>query len=214
MTDRRYECPCCGFRTLTDSNNYEVCPVCFWEDDPVQKEDPHYNGGANSLSLEQARRNYVEISASQGEFLKKVRPPRPEEMPVSRLFTGLDRDRQEQIRRQVKVHILAVVRGVLSDRIPAVDGCNWIATLALRLHAPGENQFQFFEGVASELDDFPQGSARQHWEPEALVRKDRELAHYAESIHDKVLSACRELEPVLQAELTEHDSSAVQQKNL
>lgn len=35
----RYPCPCCGFRTLTESydpeegTGYEVCPYCKWEDD-------------------------------------------------------------------------------------------------------------------------------------------------------------------------------------
>ena len=48
-------CPCCGTRTLGRRKEYEICPVCFWEDDPIQDADPDYIGGANTLSLNQAR---------------------------------------------------------------------------------------------------------------------------------------------------------------
>jgi hypothetical protein len=29
----RFRCPCCGFRTLNERGGYDICPVCFWEDD-------------------------------------------------------------------------------------------------------------------------------------------------------------------------------------
>ncbi|WP_208413300.1 CPCC family cysteine-rich protein [Xanthomonas campestris] len=48
-------CPCCGRRTITELGNYEICPVCRWEDDPVQSEDPNFSGGANELSLHLAK---------------------------------------------------------------------------------------------------------------------------------------------------------------
>jgi hypothetical protein len=28
-----YPCPCCGFVTLGERSAFEICPVCFWEDD-------------------------------------------------------------------------------------------------------------------------------------------------------------------------------------
>ena len=34
----RYSCPCCLYKTLSEIGGYEICPVCFWEDDGV--EDP------------------------------------------------------------------------------------------------------------------------------------------------------------------------------
>lgn len=34
---------------------YSICPVCGWEDDPVQYDDPDHEGGGNVESLNQVR---------------------------------------------------------------------------------------------------------------------------------------------------------------
>lgn len=52
-------CPCCQELTLGEVGAYEICPNCNWEDDPVQQKDPTYAGGANSLSLLEARERYT-----------------------------------------------------------------------------------------------------------------------------------------------------------
>jgi hypothetical protein len=77
----RWPCPCCANRTLPQAppGSYELCPVCFWEDDPVQFDDPDYEGGANVVSLIVARRNFQEFGASEQRFISNVRPPMPEE---------------------------------------------------------------------------------------------------------------------------------------
>jgi hypothetical protein len=41
--------------TLPEVGAWEICEVCNWEDDPVQREDPNLAGGANEPSLKQAR---------------------------------------------------------------------------------------------------------------------------------------------------------------
>ncbi|WP_448262693.1 CPCC family cysteine-rich protein [Microbacterium aurum] len=47
-----HPCPCCGHLTLGQPpGSYELCPVCFWEDDAVQLRWPTYPGGANRPSL-------------------------------------------------------------------------------------------------------------------------------------------------------------------
>jgi hypothetical protein len=78
-----HACPCCGYLTLPEPppGTYAICPVCFWEDDGVQFDDPTYTGGANRVSLEEARENYRRFGAAAEEFTDQVRPPRPEEKP-------------------------------------------------------------------------------------------------------------------------------------
>ncbi|EPH6925283.1 TPA: CPCC family cysteine-rich protein [Proteus mirabilis] len=53
-----YPCPCCGNKTISELGDYEICPVCGWEDDPVQSEDPDFSGGANSNNLNDAKKKY------------------------------------------------------------------------------------------------------------------------------------------------------------
>ena len=68
----KYKCPCCGFYTFDEklNGNYDICPVCFWEDDPIQLEDNEYKGGANRVSLIQARHNFLLFGACEEEMKK------------------------------------------------------------------------------------------------------------------------------------------------
>lgn len=58
MVTQKYPCPCCGFKTFIKIPNgtYEICPVCLWEDDPIQLGEIDYEGGANQVSLMQGQR--------------------------------------------------------------------------------------------------------------------------------------------------------------
>lgn len=59
-----YPCPCCGHRVLDAMpGSYEICPVCFWEDDGVQFRWPTMAGGANKVSLIKAQGNYQHFGA-------------------------------------------------------------------------------------------------------------------------------------------------------
>jgi hypothetical protein len=70
-------CLCCGYDTMSEDwiGNYEICHICFWEDDRVQRGDPDYAGGANRVSLNQARINFNEFGACDREFLRHGRKP-------------------------------------------------------------------------------------------------------------------------------------------
>lgn len=48
-------CPCCG---QTQVDDYDICDICGWENDPVQRNKPEYRGGANGMSLIEAREAY------------------------------------------------------------------------------------------------------------------------------------------------------------
>ena len=59
---KTYPCPCCGRDMLREPppGTYEICPICGWEDDPVQYRDPDFSGGANLMSLNEARKRFRE----------------------------------------------------------------------------------------------------------------------------------------------------------
>lgn len=74
MTVMKYTCPCCGYKTLDEQprGTYEICLLCFWEDDPVQYEDPDYEGGANGISLREAQKNVLLFGVSEACYVKHV----------------------------------------------------------------------------------------------------------------------------------------------
>ena len=57
---RKYRCPVCGKHYFEEIGAYEICPVCGWEDDPVQRREPDLRGGANEMSLYEAIEAYRE----------------------------------------------------------------------------------------------------------------------------------------------------------
>ena len=81
-----FPCPCCGYLTLSSESrgSYEICSICFWEDDAVQFDDPSYEGGANAVSLKQAKKNFDAIGASEAKFLGNVMKPSPDHLRGTR----------------------------------------------------------------------------------------------------------------------------------
>lgn len=52
MSSTEIKCPCCGRATVED---YAICPVCGWENDPVQLHHPSTARGANKMTLDEAK---------------------------------------------------------------------------------------------------------------------------------------------------------------
>ncbi len=73
----RYNCPCCHYITLSERGQYEICPVCFWEDDG--SEDPEEYSGPNHITLQEGRDNYACFGACDQAAKKHVRKPRKNE---------------------------------------------------------------------------------------------------------------------------------------
>jgi Cysteine-rich CPCC len=76
-----FPCPCCGYETLPGpSPTDEICEVCLWQDDFVDNHDTHVLG-PNSVTLSEARVNFVRCGASEQRWVEEVREPRPDEGP-------------------------------------------------------------------------------------------------------------------------------------
>ena len=76
-----YPCACCSHYTIEVPGHSEICPVCFWQDDQHQAEQPDEACGPNTVSLHQAQLNYRLLGAMEAPFLGYVRPPLPAELP-------------------------------------------------------------------------------------------------------------------------------------
>ena len=73
-------CPCCGCKTLSTRGQYDICPVCFWEDDPIAEKYPDEAHGCNGVSLTEAQNNYKTVGACREDMVSHVREPRKDEM--------------------------------------------------------------------------------------------------------------------------------------
>jgi hypothetical protein len=75
-------CPCCGYLTFDEKppGTFFICPVCAWEDDNVQYDDPSYEGGANRVNLRAASANLLLFGARTRNDLARVRAPKHEEL--------------------------------------------------------------------------------------------------------------------------------------
>ncbi len=53
-------CPCCGSVEVPkgEAGLYYVCTNCGWENDEIQRDKPDYDGGANRMSLNEAKEAY------------------------------------------------------------------------------------------------------------------------------------------------------------
>lgn len=79
----KFACPCCGYKTVSASGGYDICNVCFWEDDGQNDEDADViRGGPNGkLNLSEARRNFADFGACEKRHIRNARKPQHEEMP-------------------------------------------------------------------------------------------------------------------------------------
>ncbi len=92
-------CLCCGCLTIDERGGYDICPVCFWEDDAYLvfenggikgvRVDREVSGddlldepsGANhGLTLRQGKENYKKFGACEKDMIPYVRKPKREEL--------------------------------------------------------------------------------------------------------------------------------------
>ena len=71
-----YTCPCCGYETFSEPpGSYEICDICFWEDDIVQLEFPDLAGGANDCSLIEGQHNFEQFGVCKVRHKSLARAP-------------------------------------------------------------------------------------------------------------------------------------------
>ncbi len=86
------KCLCCGYRTIKERGIFEICPICFWEDDtyfdfsktplkgiyydsePTMEELLDVKSAANhGLTLREAQINYKTFGACDKEMIPYTR---------------------------------------------------------------------------------------------------------------------------------------------
>ncbi|SFM68316.1 CPCC family cysteine-rich protein [Marinobacter zhejiangensis] len=76
VPEPRVQCPCCDYISLAERGSYQICPVCFWEDDGQDVDELDAPSGPNhGLTLRQGRRNFHDFGAYESDMAKYVLLP-------------------------------------------------------------------------------------------------------------------------------------------
>lgn len=73
---KKHTCFVCGYRTLDNRCDWDICPICFWEDDVfLEVDDDDESSPANKMMVSQAQANFIRYGAVSPDLVNKVRPP-------------------------------------------------------------------------------------------------------------------------------------------
>lgn len=72
MKSNLKQCPCCDYFTLTNRGDYEICVICFWEDDGLDLTELTTHSGPNHITLEEGRFNFLKFGACEEKSVKHV----------------------------------------------------------------------------------------------------------------------------------------------
>jgi hypothetical protein len=75
----RYYCVVCGYKTLELYKEWDICPICFWEDDCLGEVDTR-SPANGELWISQAQANFMRYGACDPAKRKYVRPPGPKDV--------------------------------------------------------------------------------------------------------------------------------------
>lgn len=88
MEVRYFDCPCCGLPTITDPGGYDICSVCWWEDDGQNDDtaDQIWGGPNGQYSLKAARANFEAHGHmyNRGKGIEVVENPTQERLALLR----------------------------------------------------------------------------------------------------------------------------------
>jgi hypothetical protein len=95
-------CFVCGHKTLEERCDWEICPVCGWEDDALVVDGKDTSSPANKgMNLSEAQANYILFGASAERRKERVRPPEEREpldpawKPLAEALAIVERRKQE-----------------------------------------------------------------------------------------------------------------------
>jgi len=159
-----YACPCCGFKSLTEQppGTYDICEICFWEDDGVQYNDPDYAGGANKVSLREAQLNFRDFGACEERCKQFVRKPNESDEYEGPYDVS-------KIHRMPIREIINIFRATGSPLVSILD----LYKGFIRIN---DSNFRF---NSSELDSFI--NPEESWEYTMLVNRDNPNINFGDN---------------------------------
>lgn len=97
-----------------------------------------------------------------------------------------------------EAHALETVELALDGRMSMVESAHVLLPhLSMNSDLASQEDFNLIRAIETETDDLPIGLIREHWHPDSLIEKDRELARCEEIWHEQMNSACQRIRRTL-----------------
>jgi hypothetical protein len=100
-----------------------------------------------------------------------------------------DIERQQELR----VQILRIARQMLAGEVGIIAASRELGYLRHEVEPQLANVLVTFTAIDSETDTLPVGDVRKEWSPEALERKDKEIAGAEDFYRETAVNAATEL---------------------
>jgi hypothetical protein len=93
----------------------------------------------------------------------------------------------------VKSRILSLSKQLLTGQLGVIAASRQLSPLRNEVETELAEVLVVFTGIDSETDTLPIGDVRQHWSPEALELKDREIRDAENIYRDSAIEAATQL---------------------
>lgn len=102
-------CPCCAYPTLSTRGDFEICTICWWEDDGQddRNADEVLGGPNGAYSLTAARKNFADHfdMYDPGKGIGVVASPSPERKTLLAYLAA--------VKQGERAHDLRILQGLL-----------------------------------------------------------------------------------------------------
>lgn len=99
---------------------------------------------------------------------------------------------------RVEEQALETAESALDGQIGTVEAAHaLLPLLAINRDLASDEDFDLMRAIESETDDLPIGRVREHWHPDSLKEKDRELARCEGIWHEEIIAACQRIRRTL-----------------
>jgi Cysteine-rich CPCC len=71
---RLFKCPCCAYKTLKRRGHFEICPICFWEDNGVDENEDY--SSPNHMTLKEGKQNFDRYGSADLKCINSVEQDR------------------------------------------------------------------------------------------------------------------------------------------
>ena len=117
---------------------------------------------------------------------------------ILKSVNAADDQHDSESRTRAKSQVLALAKQLLTGRLGAIAASRKLSPLRHELESELAEVLLVFTAIDSETDTLPIGEVRQHWNREALERKDREITEAEDYYHDRAMEAAYRLVQILE----------------